>query len=311
MKEYPEYKRNVRFTVALVFTLLLLTQSFALGRDLTFFVWSDSHFGAFDYSDTTRLKIIDRMNNLAGTKYPAGIFGDTKVSRPAFLLHLGDITEHGYQSEFNDPNIADQRSYLQTIKHLTATDRVYEVIGNHDSRKAANIRKSFAQRHKKMYYSFDIQGVHFVILDAYHYNNTAAPDIDEEQFDWLRDDLGKLKDTTPIIIAIHVQPNSRYKTNRTARPSDKTSDCLWNIISDKNVIAFLHGHHHIVKHTRWFEYDVLAPAGFAYMRKACPPGKPLFGVIRITDNEMTALAYDWHKGQFVSKPSLRKQFKAD
>ena len=230
MKTQSRSRPNLRFPLILI-VVLLAANSFASARDLTFFTWSDTHFGAFDYSDTTRLKIIEQMNNLPGARYPPAIFGDTKVAKPAFLLHLGDITEHGYQSEFNDPNIADQRSYLRTIKHLTATDRIYEVIGNHDSGKSANIRKAFAKRHKNMYYSFDVQGVHFIILDAYHYNNSAAPDIDEQQFDWLRNDLKKIKDTTPVIIAMHVQPNSRRKTNRTARPSDKTSDEIWNIIA--------------------------------------------------------------------------------
>jgi 3',5'-cyclic AMP phosphodiesterase CpdA len=286
---------------AVLLLVALMVGGPAFGRDLTFIVWSDTHFGAYDYSDTTRLKVIEQMNRLPGRKYPAEIFADAAVGRPAFLLHLGDITEHGLADEWNDPNIADQRSYLRTIRHLTATDKTYEAAGNHDSLKLANIRRQIARKQGGTYYAFDAQGVHFVVLDPYTDPNTAAPSLDGKQLDWLRADLDKIAAAAPVVIAMH-EPPRRGGTDVRSRAADNSFEHLWNIIADRNVLAFLHGHFHVVLSRQWFEFDTVEPAGFAYLRRGCPQGDPVFGVVRITDDRMTVCGWDWEKEQFLEAP---------
>ncbi len=296
---------------AIVLLIAVSTGVPASGRDLTFFVWSDTHFGAYDYSDTTRLSIIEQMNSLPGTEYPPGVFDGQQVERPAFLLHLGDITEGGLVSEWDNPSISDQRSYLQTIRHLTATDKTYEVIGNHDSRRQTNIRWQIAGKQGGTYYSFDSQGVHFVVLDLYTHLNTASPSLDDGQLDWLRVDLDAVDDAAPVIIAMHTPPLRRSPAGNGSRAIENSFEHLWNIIADKNVIAFLHGHFHVVRQGRWFEFDTLAPAGFAYLRRGCPRGHPVFAVVRITENRMTVFGWDWYNKRWLAKPVFDKWFRPE
>ncbi|MBE0536811.1 MAG: metallophosphoesterase [Phycisphaerae bacterium] len=294
-----------------IFFIALLAFTFAApssGRDLTFFVWSDTHFGAYDDADITRLKIIEQMNRLPGTEYPAEIFADATVGRPEFLLHLGDISEHGFASEWNDPNLADQRSYIQTIKHLTATDQTYEVLGNHDSRGRPGIRRRIARKQGDTFYSFDAQGVHFVVLDLYRHLNTQVPSLDEEQLDWLQSDLDRIDDTVPVIIAMHAVPPRWTAAADVPRAVCNSFDRLWNIVADKNILAFLHGHVHVARSGRWYEFDTLAPAGFAYMRRRCPQGEPVFAVVRITDDRMTVCGWDWEKERFFKALVFDKSF---
>ncbi|HPD46537.1 MAG TPA: metallophosphoesterase [Anaerohalosphaeraceae bacterium] len=290
--------------------LVLVVGGAAFGRDLTFFVWSDTHFGAYDYADTTRLEVIRQMNGLPGTRYPAEIFEDAKVGRPAFLLHLGDITEHGLAGEWDDPNLADQRSYMRTLRYLTVTDKIYEVAGNHDSRQHTNIRGQIARRQDNTYYAFEMEGVHFVVLDLYTHLNGGTPSLDDEQLDWLRAYLDRIDDTTPVIIAMHAPPPHRTPADGLSRQADDTLEHLWHIVADKNVLAFFHGHIHRVFAGRWFEFDTVAPAGFAYMRRGCPQGDPVFGVVRITDDRMTVCGWDWERRCFMEKPVLDKFFRS-
>lgn len=302
------YKKTIYFLFVLVLGLIPSTSSQlanSFERNLTFITWSDSHFGAYDYADPTRLRIIDQINNM-NPESVNGIF----LTKPEFLLHLGDITEHGYESEWSSPDLPDQRSFLQTIRHLDKDITAYEILGNHDSRKAGNVRGLFKKRHKSTYYSFDRQSVHFVVLDPYPFHNTAAPSLDDKQFQWLVADLEKLSPETPIIIAMHVQPNSNRDCDRTSKPDPKSSEKLAGIIKDKNVLCFLHGHWHINSLTKWNNIDVIAPSGFTYWRNGCKKGHPTLGIINITNDRFSVLTWDWDKEIFHDKPLLVKNFAA-
>jgi len=294
-----------RATVLLMGAFLCGT---SLGRDLTFFVWSDTHFGACDRSHMTQRRIIEQMNRLPGTPYPEGVFEGEAVGKPAFLLHLGDITENGLPSEWDDPTSADHRSYIQTIRHLTATEMTCEAIGNHDSRMHPNIRRQIARKHGGTYYSFDVEGVHFVVLDAYTNRNPAVAHLGEKQLEWLRADLAVVGGGRPVIIAMHAGPPRRSISGNGSRAVDNSVECLWSIVADTNVIAFLHGHLHAASRGRWFEFDTVAPAGLAYKRRGCAHGQPVFGVVRITSNRMVVLGWDWEKERFLSHRIFEKSF---
>jgi 3',5'-cyclic AMP phosphodiesterase CpdA len=59
------------------------------------------------------------------------------------------------------------------------------------------------------YYSFDRAGWHFIVLDSIHPRNQVSPQpyigkLDEEQFDWLKQDIEAVSTTVPICIASHI-----------------------------------------------------------------------------------------------------------
>jgi len=280
---------GVRLAIVAIGVMILAQTAWA-GRDLTFVNWTDLHYGAYDYSDTTRLQTLNDINNLVNTSYPASLkLG--KVGKPSFLMCLGDITEHGYASEWNSPSLGHQRSYVQTLTHLNSGIRTYETMGNHDG-KTQEIRNAITAKQGNTYYSFNDQGVHFVVLDPYKKASIQYPDLDDQQLTWLQSDLNKLAPQTPIILTMHIFPDST-SGDRTCHLGATSSQKLANILNDKNVLAIMHGHGHYYGHMTWNGIDVLA-SGFCYMRSGCPSGSPTFQVVKITDNHMYALEYNWY-----------------
>lgn len=58
---------------------------------------------------------------------------------------------------------------------------------------------------EKPYRSFDRAGWHFIFLDSTsREGNGYKARLDEEQFEWLKDDLAKVKKTTPVMVLTHI-----------------------------------------------------------------------------------------------------------
>jgi 3',5'-cyclic AMP phosphodiesterase CpdA len=87
-------------------------------------------------------------------------------------------------------------------------------IGNHDiwgagSKDDALYGKSWAldslSMHKP-YWSFDKSGWHFIILDSVQLKPEGGyiAKLDEEQFDWLKSDLRKVDEKTPVLVMSHI-----------------------------------------------------------------------------------------------------------
>lgn len=297
---------KIRLLGAALFTVLISCSAFGV-NDVTFAVWSDTHFGAYDFADTTRLDIVDQINNLRDAAVPKGFAGTAAVD---VLIHCGDITENGSAKQWHDPNAPQQQSYVRTIARLDSRIKTYAALGNHDSRKNANIRPAFAALHGGTYYSFDCKGVHFAVLDPYSEMNTAAPSLDQAQLEWLAADLERLSPQTPVIIVMHILPVFDETIDRTSRLNRASSDALAGVIEGKNVLAFLHGHWHARSVKDWNGIPVIAPAGFAYYRKGCAGGHPCLGIIQVTDSAFSVYGYNWEVHTFDEKPLYRKDFSA-
>jgi Icc-related predicted phosphoesterase len=272
---------------------------------LTAAVWSDTHFGAYDFNDPTRLEIIEQINTLGQTAVPEGFSGK---STPELLIHCGDITEKGTGPQWNEPTSPDQRSYLRTLSHLDPRIKAYAALGNHDSRKGENVREAFAAMHGGTYYSFDCKGVHFVVLDPYPEMNSAAPSLDKTQIEWLTADMTKLAANTPVVIVMHILPMYDEGIDRTSRLDQASSEALAAAIAGRNILAFLHGHWHGRSVKEWNGIAVIAPAGFAYYRKGCPNGHPYLGILQITDSAFNVYGYNWESHVFDEKPLYKKDF---
>lgn len=55
------------------------------------------------------------------------------------------------------------------------------------------------------YYSFDRTGWHFIVLDSTHFlPGGYIAKLDDEQFEWLQDDLNRTPGTTPICVLSHI-----------------------------------------------------------------------------------------------------------
>jgi len=155
---------------------------------------------------------------------PAGtrIYGDSdnKVAdcikvcndqRVDFIIEGGDLKDQGSDG-------TSSLSYLRTIEtEIQKFDGpTYHVLGNHD---ADNISKTQFLTNvantnippASKYYSFDIKGVHFVVLDANYRSDGVDYDrgnfdwrdanIPQVQLDWMTSDLASTRN--PVIIFVH------------------------------------------------------------------------------------------------------------
>ncbi|MFI4911604.1 MAG: metallophosphoesterase family protein [Sedimentisphaeraceae bacterium JB056] len=288
-----------RFVKILISILILISPLFAASKDTSVLaVWSDTHFGAYDYNDKTRIDIIKQINDIASKEPPEELKEILKNSPIETLIHCGDITEKGLSSQWNDPDIADQRSYISTVGHLDTNIKTLAALGNHDSRKEFNIRKQFADFYGATYYSRNINNLHVIFLDPYPNLNSAAPILDKEQLKWLAKDLLAIEKNTPILFIMHVLPCHNEKLDRTSRLDKESSEKLYDIISDYNIIAFFHGHWHKRAITKWNNIDIIAPAGFSYYRKGCPQGEPIIAITTLSNDTLKIYGFNWHKDEF-------------
>ncbi|MFA6274454.1 MAG: metallophosphoesterase [Candidatus Paceibacterota bacterium] len=113
---------------------------------------------------------------------------------PAFVVNLGDAIEN--IDKKND--IKNLTQVLNILNKLTCP--VYNLIGNHEQRKIELKELEKIIKHKPVYYSFDKDYYHFVVLYSDDYDK-KGPIIDNVQKEWLKNDL---KDTNKLtIVFVH------------------------------------------------------------------------------------------------------------
>jgi len=164
-------------------------------RDLYFVQISDSHIGFRGPAN----------QDVTGTFGRAIQQIAALPSRPAFVMHTGDLTHTSTADQFD------------TVKQMLGTIRagsVFQVPGEHDA--AAGDDKAYlamfgAQSKGTGYYSFDVNGVHFLAL----VNSVATQGMGHlgaDQLDWIRRDLSGLSSETPIVVFAHVPLFAMYPT---------------------------------------------------------------------------------------------------
>ncbi len=118
---------------------------------------------------------------------------------PALVLHTGDITQLAKPEEFDTAN-----EVLKGIK----SDRVFYVPGEHDV--ATDNGAIYLERYGKGtkgggWYSFDHSGVHFVgLVNVLNLKAGGLGSLGADQIAWLKQDVGGLSSSTPIVLFAHV-----------------------------------------------------------------------------------------------------------
>lgn len=210
---------------------------------LTFGIVTDSHYADRDPAGTryfrdSLVKMTEAMTEM----------NKLKVS---FVIHLGDFKD---QDETPD----EQRtiSYLQKQEAAFATFRGprYHVLGNHDT---DSISKTQFLQHvvntgikgNRSYYSFDVDRIHLVVLDAdfktdgspYDKGNFEWTDtfIPNEQILWLKHDLKKTK--LPAIVFVHQLLDDVDDHDFCIKNAEQVREVLYE---SKKVMAVFQGHRH-------------------------------------------------------------------
>ena len=163
--------------------------------DFSFVQISDSHIGFSkapnkDVTGTLR-ETVSRINSLE--------------QRPVLLLHTGDLTHLAKPAEFD---IVDQM--IRGVK----TQYAAYVPGEHDV--FTDDGKSYLDRYGKGtvgggWQSFDYHGVHFIgLVNVRNLGAGQLGTLGADQLAWLKRDVARLTDSTPIVVFAHVPLWSVY-----------------------------------------------------------------------------------------------------
>lgn len=183
---------------------------------------------------------------------------------PDFVLTGGDLV-----MDVLDQSYSRADSVYNLYKKVSGglNMPVYNSVGNHEiyawHRDEAGIEEHpefgkgmYEKRIGPRYYSFDHEGWHFMVLDAMYRDEEGRyfGRIDNEQVEWIKEDLQKTGKETPIVVSTHIpfltsytqltkgslEPNSRVMVVENAR------DVLLDFY-DYNLKLVLQGHLHFLE----------------------------------------------------------------
>jgi 3',5'-cyclic AMP phosphodiesterase CpdA len=157
-------------------------------RGLTFLQISDSHVG-FDKPANP---------NALGTLEEAIALVNALPSKPAFMIHTGDISHLSLESQFDDADRVIAQTRLD----------VHYVPGEHDFLDPG--QKFYRERYGRGskgagWYSFEANGVHFVALvNVVDLKAGGLGNLGAEQLEWLEADLEGRSASMPIVVFAHI-----------------------------------------------------------------------------------------------------------
>jgi Icc protein len=136
------------------------------------------------------------------------------VINPDFVLTGGDLVMDVLNQSYGRSDSL-YNLYQEVSKGFHMP--VYNTVGNHEVygwyREEDGIgehpefgKRMFEKRIGDRYYSFDHKGWHFMVLDAIFQGEDGRyiGKIDQEQINWLKDDLAKTGKQTPIAVSVHI-----------------------------------------------------------------------------------------------------------
>jgi len=233
---------------------------------VTFFVASDSHFGAVGMDEMNRV-LVQQMNEMPGTEYPPLIGG--RVEKPRGVLFLGDTTDDGAPEEFAE---------FEKVYGLTGTEGllkfpVFEAIGNHDVNSESPVKARVAQRHGGINYTWDWDELRFLCLDMYP---------DATTLEWLLGELKRAGQRRPLILYFHYSLEGPYSDFWEQQEKEQFA----RAIEGYNVLAIFHGHEHRMGHYVWRGREVFRPGAPRHFSH-------FFLVVRVGARELSVAAWDF------------------
>jgi Calcineurin-like phosphoesterase len=120
-------------------------------------------------------------------------------TKPAFMIHTGDITHLSKPDEFDNANQLIGEAALD----------VHYVPGEHDFVDEGIGKASLARYGKGTkgagWYSFDDHGVHFIgLVNVVDLKAGGLGRLGPEQLAWLADDIKDKSNSTPIVVFAHI-----------------------------------------------------------------------------------------------------------
>lgn len=206
----------------------------AAAGPLVFVQATDIHFAPnpAEFSEGLR----DREMQILPDETLDAIVADVNALVPDFVILTGDLVA---DARYPSPERVDE--WMAAVAERLAsrfTVPTYAAVGNHDVVRDAAIGKSVYERHfGPTYYSFDVKGVHCVVLDLQQLVGTSLVyDVGATQLGWLREDLALVDEATPILVFAH-EPT--YDWAPTAENA-----ALFQVLAEHSIAALVTGHWH-------------------------------------------------------------------
>ena len=161
----------------------------AVPAGFTFLQISDSHVG---FNKPANPDALGTLREAIGKVKAA-------QSRPAFMIHTGDITHLSKPDEFDNADQIISEAKLD----------VHYVPGEHDFIDEG-LGKAYLDRYGKGtkgqgWYSFDDHGVHFIgLVNVVDLKAGGLGRLGADQLAWLADDLKDKSASTPIVVFAHI-----------------------------------------------------------------------------------------------------------
>lgn len=184
--------------------------------------------------------------------------------KPDFVLTGGDLIMDALNQTYER---ADSLYTLYSKLSKKFKMPVYNTLGNHEvygwQRNEQDIeahpeygKKMFEKRLGKRFYSFDHKGWHFIVLDAIYLveKGEYMGRIDEEQINWLREELKTVDRETPIALSAHypfiTSASQVVRGSTVANPEGMVivnSREVLALFSEYNLRLVLQGHLHFLE----------------------------------------------------------------
>jgi len=232
---------------ALPVGMVEVTRAQKTGDKFTFAYISDAHI--------TQIEGASFVRNFDNGLKKAVLEVNFMDPQPDFVVFGGDLAQLGKREEFEHG--------LEMMKDLTVP--VKWVIGEHDY--YLDLGKYWQEKMGPLYYSFDHKGVHFVVLasiltdDEWTHKRWPTPEermlqmarldnpngspfmVKEEERDWLKKDLEKVGNETPLIVLSH---SPLYKIFKPWNFWTDDAEEVQAILKPFKNVTVLHGHVHQV-----------------------------------------------------------------
>ncbi|MFT5108326.1 MAG: cytolysin (calcineurin-like family phosphatase), partial [Pseudoalteromonas tetraodonis] len=266
-------------SVGILFTALAMSCGAVLADDVTFFSYSDSHYGATGggrWPPTRQSHQVGIINALPGVVYPAEIGGVVDV--PRAILMQGDLINDGAVAKLYPTQWKNYLADFGVNGEGRCKFPVFEGVGNHDVntnlfvfdqvKKRNIVRKQLGfigdVSANGYHYSWDWDGVHFVNVNLFP-GNAWEGEADaygrghHPQFarDFLIEDLKKNVGDSgrPVVVMQHFRVVDENWWTYSA------ADKFHQVLQDYNVVAILVGHQGGGVNNLWRGYNWISSNG--------------------------------------------------